>query len=374
MRALRLVLFPSLAAVLLLSAGPAAAQPRGSAEAQLVRARDRFDYGDYADAVRIVRRLLDEGRLTSEQQLVEAHRLLGVSLFYAGDEEEARAAFVRLLSIEPDFRLDPFFHPPKLVEFFDAVRADNEALLAPLRDQRRLLEEQRRLEEEARRRLLEEEERRRLARRRRQEPAGEADMIVERVISNHTYVVNWLPFGSGQFQNQQPTKGAALATAQIITGAASVLGFAVVASASRCIEVDLPAGSAGEDDREKIVQCGIPPDSENLVRNMDRMKWVTGVMFWSLVGYGIIDAHLHYQPYKVVSERRIEAPRPPDGEEAETTGEGTSTGTDDPSRPSTRLDADPPRDHPRTPRALLDFGVSPWLSPDGAGAALTIRF
>ncbi len=372
--------------LVLLMAFPAVAQTRGSAEGQLVRARDRFDYGDYADAVRILRRLIDEGRLTSEQQLVEAHRLLGVSLYYMNDHEESRAAFVRLLSIEPDFRLDPFFHPPRLVEFFDAVRADNEALLAPLRDQRRRLEEQRRLEEDARRRLLEEEERRRLIRQRELEPSGQDEMLLERVISNHTYAVNWLPFGAGQFQNQQQAKAIGLATAQIIMGSASILSYAVVASAPRCVEVDLPRGSSGEP-LQTETRCGIPDESMNLVRNMERMKWMTGVAFWGLVVYGVVDAHRHYQPYKVISERRVSPPSaiedaaesPSNGNDSDfdaanpTSGDQSVSMSNTPVSSSRPSYASGPTDKQVFPTPVK-LTLSPWFSSSTAGAALTIRF
>jgi tetratricopeptide (TPR) repeat protein len=340
------------AAVILLAMGlcfalPEEAAARATADAQLVRARDRFDYGDYADAVRILRRLLDEGRLVSGPQLVEAHRLLGVSHYYLGDEDACRGAFVRLLSIEPDYRLDPFFHPPKLVEFFDSVKAENEALLAPLRDQRRLLEEQRRLEEEARRRLLEEEERRRLERQRRMDPPGETDIVVERIVTHHTYIVNWLPFGAGQFQNEDQVKGIGLATAQVVTGAASVLGFAIVASAERCYDEEIPSNTAGDLERPRTVRrCGIPPESLNMVETMNRVKWIAGGMFWALVGYGIVDAHLNFQPFKVVSEQRIRL------DPADEISAGGARGdlTD------------------------LQLQLSPWLSPDTLGAQIVLRF
>ncbi|MFW5878889.1 MAG: hypothetical protein ACOCVR_03635 [Myxococcota bacterium] len=378
---MRLLCAMAVALASLVLAAPLMAQPRSEVEAQLVRAKDRFDYGDYADAVRILRRLIDEGRLASEQQLVEAHRLLGVSLFYCDEMEESRAAFVRLLSIQPDFRLDPFFHPPKLVEVFDQVRAENESLLQPLRDQRRRLEEQRRLEEEARRRLLEEEERRRLERRRL--ASNGDDRIVERVVSNHSYVVNWLPFGAGQIQNGHRAKAVGLATAQVITGVASILGYAVVEAAPQCRSVTVPAGAEGEPE-QSWVECGVPPESVNMVRNMERVKWVTGAMFWGLVTYGIIDAHVHYRPTEIISERRLRLEPAPQiipvgrgGEDDRSDdGEEDQTSTDRPTDPRSNIE------QPRYPSSSLAAGrrttprmrLSGWVGPGGAGAGLTLRF
>ncbi len=339
---------------------PAPALARSSTEAHLQRARDRFDYGDYDGAIRVLRRLLDEGLLVSDSQLVKAYRLLGVSLYYRGEKSDARAAFVRLLSIEPDYRLDPFFHSPRLVEFFDEVRSENEALLAPLRAQRKRLQEQRRLEEEAVRRLLEEEDRRRAAREERLQ--GDADLVVERVVANHIYIINWIPFGAGQLQNDQAAKAIGLATAQVITGAASILCYAFVASAPRCQDVIVSGNSPGEPERPEQI-CGIPPESVNLVRNMERVKWVSGALFWGLVGYGIIDAHLHFEPQRVLSERTI---RRQPLEETKDREQGSEPA------PRNQPLHDESASIPSSVKRSL--AVSPWLMDGGAGALVTLRF
>ena len=111
----------------------------------------------------------------------------------------AREAFIHLLSIDPDQTLDPFLVPPPIVEFFDQVRADAEPELAPLRERKRQLQEQERLAEEARRRLLAEEHVR----------SGPPSKVV--VVEEHIYMLNFLPFGVGQFQNGDTTKGIIIA-------------------------------------------------------------------------------------------------------------------------------------------------------------------
>ena len=44
---------------------------QAAADGDLKRARDRYEYGDYADAAKLLQRLVDAGSLTSDGQLVE---------------------------------------------------------------------------------------------------------------------------------------------------------------------------------------------------------------------------------------------------------------------------------------------------------------
>ncbi|RMG12624.1 MAG: tetratricopeptide repeat protein [Deltaproteobacteria bacterium] len=325
----------------LTGAAPAlAAETRGD----LQRALDRFDYGNYEDAARLVEKLLAEGRLVEEGDLIEAYRILGLSYYYLKRREKARSAFVRLLSLEPDYRLDPFFHPPKIVEFFDQVRAENESLLAPIRERKKRIEAERRLQEEARRRLLEEEARRAKAAEVEAEQAARRT-VVERTVRRREYLLNWLPFGAGQFQNDEPVKGAVLAAAQAATGLASVVGFAVAGGLRECERRPVPKGSPGEPQQFTVV-CGVAPQNLNLAQTMDRVKWIAGGMFWGLVVYGIVDAHLHYRPTAVLGEVRRE----------EGLGPAPEPGPSAASPPAARL------------------SIQPQVTGDGAGALLSLEF
>lgn len=319
--------------------------------AELKRARDRFEYGDYKDAARVAARLIDDKVLSGESQLIEAYRILGLSYFYLDRPKDARSALVLLLSVDPDFTLDPFFHPPKLVEFFDQVKAENEELLAPIREQMRRLAQERRRQEEIRREFLDEERRRReKADRLASENATKPTIVIERVVSNHDYAVNWLPLGAGQFQNGDDFKGGLLAGAQAVTGAASIIGFVTVAALdSVCVDRESPVFLPLQPVTIEQV-CGVQDGSANLARQMNTVKWVAGAAFWSLVIYGIIDAHLYFEPLVVISETLKEIPR-----EAEA-GVGESEPIAPPEEPSARL------------------RLSPWFGPGSAGAFLTLEF
>ncbi len=257
-------------ALLLPAIGLAAPPP------DLKRAKDRYEFGAYADAAGAVREILARRKDLPEADVVEAYRILGLSEFQLGDRSAARSAFVSLLSIDPDYALDPFLVPPQIVEFFDGVKREAEPELAPLRERRRLLREQERLAEEARRKLLAEEAAR-------SGPPSKVVLVQERI-----YLFNWLPFGAGQFQNGETGKGTTIAVSQVLLGAANIAAIVVhselATSARRC------SYSPG---------CSDPPYSDTTrqqLKTLDIIKYASAGLFWGIYGYSVYDAHVHYVP------------------------------------------------------------------------------
>ncbi len=260
-----------IAAAALLAAAPVSPE--------LKRARDRYEFGAYADAAGAARELLARNPGLPEAEALEAWRILGLAEYQLGDRRQAREAFVNLLSIDPDYALDAFLVPPPIVEFFDKVKHDNEASLAPLRERRRQLKEQERLAEEARRKLLAEEQAR-------SGPPTKTVLVQERI-----YLFNWLPFGAGQFQNGQTVKGTVIAASQVTLGVVNIVAILVHNQI------------AGDPSRRCSLQdatnCSNPPISDSdrvLLRRIDTVKYVSAGLFWGLYAYGVIDAHLHYVP------------------------------------------------------------------------------
>jgi hypothetical protein len=246
---------------------------------ELKRARDRFEFGSFAEAAAIVRGWLAEHPDASGEDAIEAYRILGIAELKLGDEPQARSAFVSLLSLDPDHVLDPFLVEPKVVEFFDRVKREHEPALAPLRERRRALEEQRRLAEDAKRRLLSDEQAR----------TGPPTRVVR--VEEHVYLLNWIPFGAGQFQNGDRAKGTAIAAAQLGLGAlnlgAILFHNAIAQDPSRRCAPSQPAG------------CSRPPytDSDRrLMSRADAVKYSSAALFWLVYAYGVYDAHRHYVP------------------------------------------------------------------------------
>jgi len=248
-------------------------------DSDVKRARDRYEFGAYADAAGAVREMLSRSPDLPEPVAIEAWRILGLAEYQLGNKGAARAAFVQLLSIDPDQVLDPFLVPPPVVEFFDKVRAEAEPELAPLREQKKQLKEQERLAEEARRRLLAEEQIR----------SGPPSKIL--VVQEHIYMLNFLPFGVGQFQNGDTTKGIIIAVSQVVLGAVNLGAIfahnAIAQDPSRRCSVSTPTN------------CSNPPipDSDRaLLQNIDVVKYVSAGLFWGVYIYGVADSLIHYVP------------------------------------------------------------------------------
>src|SRR6266702_7942034 len=105
--------------------------------------------------------------------------LVGGPLRACSSERSRCSAFVSLLSLDPDFALDPFLVEPKVVEFFDQVKREHEPALRPLRERRRAIDEQRRLANEAQQRLLSEEQAR----------SGPPTKVIR--VQDRIYLFNW---------------------------------------------------------------------------------------------------------------------------------------------------------------------------------------
>jgi hypothetical protein len=245
---------------------------------ELKRAKDRFEFGAWADAAGTLRQMLSGDPDLSEDEAIDAWRMLGIAEYHLGDLPQARAAFVNLLSHDPDYSLDPFLVPPPIVEFFDRVKRDHEPALAPLRERKRALREQARLAEEAKRRLLAEE----LAR------TGPPTKVVR--VEERLYLFNWMPLGAGQFQNGDRAKGTAIAAGQTV---AALVNIGAIVFHSQIAEDGSRSCTGGEPG------CSRPPytDSDRrLMGRVEAVKYVSAALFWALYGYGVWDAHRHFVP------------------------------------------------------------------------------
>jgi hypothetical protein len=248
------------------------------APAELKRAKDRFEFGAWADCAGTLRPFLARDPVLSDEEAVEAWRLLGLAEYHLGDRTAARTAFVNLLSFDPDYTLDPFLVPPPIVDFLDKVKRDHEPDLAPLRERKRALREQQRLADEAKRRLLAEEQAR-------NGPPGKVVRIQERI-----YLLNWMPFGAGQYQNGDKSKGTAIAVGQLTLALVNVAAIVVHSQIA--------------DDRTRMCtssqpDCSSPPYSggdRRLLGRLEMAKYVSAGLFWGLYGYGVWDAHRHFVP------------------------------------------------------------------------------
>ena len=249
-----------------------------TAPPELKRAKDRFEFGAYAEAAGALRQLLAGDPDLTEAEFVDAYRMLGISEYYLGDQLQARSAFVNLLSHDPDYSLDPFLVPPAIVEFFDRVKKEHEAALEPLRERKRTLEAEERLAEDAKRKLLAEEAAR----------TGPPTRVVR--VEQHHYFFNWLPLGAGQFQNGETAKGTAIAAGELVLGAVNIGAYLLHNQIAQNRKGDCVSGQPN---------CSKPPytDSDRqLLSQIDTVKYVSAALFWAVYAYGVWDAHRNYVP------------------------------------------------------------------------------
>jgi len=249
-----------------------------AAPPELKRARDRLEFGAWADAAGAIRQLLAKSPQLPDADAVDAYRILGIAEYNLGDQDQSRSAFVNLLARDPDYALDPFLVPPAIVEFFDRVKRENEPSLGPLRARKREAKEQERLAEEARRKLLAEEQAR----------AGPPTKVIR--VQERLYIINWMPLGAGQFQNGQPSKGTAIAAGQV---GAALVNLSAILLHNQIATDRLRSCVSGQPG------CSRPPYSDSdrqLLRGIDIVKYSSAAVFWGLYAWGVWDAHRNYIP------------------------------------------------------------------------------
>ena len=166
----RPVIIACLAVVMLL---PGAARAE-DAEKSLKLGIYAYEHGDYAEAITSLTGVLSPLRLASEDDVAQARKYLGASLFFSGKRDDAAEEFKKLLLLFPDLKLDAFIFPPQLVLFFDEVRTS-------IKDQ---------LEKARAQKLLK-----------------DAIQLPGRRVEVHSLYVNAIPFGAPQFQNGDRVKG-----------------------------------------------------------------------------------------------------------------------------------------------------------------------
>ena len=311
--------------LLCLLALPALAQQAPADGSEPVAAlQSAFEFGNYADVLKRAQARIDQGGL-AEDQLVQLHRLAGLSAFNLQSLPEAERHFTALLELSPDYQLDPFAVPPPAMQFFDQVRKK----LGPRLDQARaaikVRQERARQDAEARTRAEAEAQ----AERHRLEEA--ARRVTVRTVEKRSFWVNFVPFGAGQFQQGRDQVAVSLAVTEGVLAATSIISYFAYDS---LFETRTVPGAPG------VTETGIPQSRQIEARNWRYLKIGASLGFYLVWAGGVADAIYHHQD-EVVTTTTEQAP------------------ASEP-LPPTRPTADA--------RAGLIF------VPHGAGAGLTVHF
>ena len=234
-----------------------------SPEARLQRGKLAYQRGDYAAAVLTLRPLLyPQTLLAQEDQLLLAHRLLALSYFFEHDEAGAEQEFNLLLSLRPDFSLDPLVDPLKAVAFLDDIRRRNE---------QRLEEVRRRQQEEELRQKAEAEALQKRAEELAQKQAKR--VYYERVVHRKLSPLHFVPFGVPQLSDGRTAVGTVFLVGEALTGAASAGAWLTV--------------------RLRYPDNTFPAKEYQAAQALTGTYLGTGSAFWVLVLAGLIDALWH---------------------------------------------------------------------------------
>jgi len=218
---------------------------------ELDKARESRRNGDWDSAMKTVKNLLfPRPSLASQADLVDAHVILGVCYHHLGQRDEAKVEFEEALSLDPEKTLDSMIYDAGDVRLFDEVRAEIHDRLEREKERRKLAEQA-----EAIRKYLE----------------------AQRLYEVHPFYINFLPFGAGQFQNHDTTRGYLFAGGEL-----AMLGT----SLGVWLYLTRQYGLVGT----------VPLEEALTVRRLQQVEFATGVAFWALYGLSIFDALRHYTP------------------------------------------------------------------------------
>ncbi len=219
---------------------------------ELDQAQSSFRHGDCPSAIRILKDLLyPRPQLARTSDLVEAHVVLGACQYELGHREDAKGEFEAALSLDPTKTLESIGgYTEGQIRVFDETRADIEARAKRDRELRELEERNERI-----RKLLEN----------------------TRQYETRSWAVNFVPFGAGQFQNGQRTKGILFAAGQ---------GIPAVTSAGIFLYL---AGKYG-------LEAKVPLEDGPSIRRLQQIEIATGAAFFGIYAWSVIDGLLHFKP------------------------------------------------------------------------------
>jgi tetratricopeptide (TPR) repeat protein len=264
----------------------------------LDHARSSFRSHDCDSAAKSLTVLLyPKEQLALASDLLEAHEMLGACNADAGRIQDAKDEFEKALQLDPTAKLDSNFFSTAAQHLFDETRNDLAQRRAKEAEIRKLQEERARLK-----------------------------LILENThyVETHHYYQNFLPFGLGQFQNSDQTKGYLFAAGQ---GLAVGGSFAIWLYLVRKYGVNCP-------------YC-VKLDDADGVRHLQEAQVALGGVALFLYGWSVIDAVRHYKPQVQIDKSTLS--------------------------PDMILDT-----HPKKQRTSLRerIQIVPMLAPDGAGIGI----
>ena len=221
------------------------------------RGKSAYLYGSYALAIDCLGPLLSPDLLlSSPDELALAYEYVGLAYFYLDRRAEAEPFFKSLIFFRPEHELDPVRVPPDAVTFYAQL---HDALAGELSARSRALEAQRAREDAA------------------LEALTRRELIIEQRVNSR--LVALLPFGVGQFQNDDPRAGYFFLSAELITTLASVGLFWQIEQMRQ--------------DNGRFARADV-----SFARELQSAQLITGGVALGLALSGVIHALINYQPQR----------------------------------------------------------------------------
>ena len=254
-------------------------------------ARRNYDKQNYAKAARGLESLVGGvvPRATSPVVRLESRKYLGATYLFLGKKQAAREQFRALLEEDPEYDIDPVAFPEAVVQTFQEVQQE----VAAKRAREDALEAVRRQREQS-------DEVEELIRQQERIRALEELAAVETVEKVNSRWIAALPFGIGQFQNQDRPLGIMFAVTESAFLVASIATFI----GHNSLRDENPAPS--EIDRARRVE-----------RALRIGNWVSVGAFLSFAVAGVIEAEVRFKPV-IRTTRKRELPE--DTRSPQTTG------------------------------------------------------
>jgi len=262
------------------------------ASAALERARINYESAKYSACVDAFTRLLEQASHLQLKERSVARVYLAACLIASGKLDEARQRFRQAIledrQLEPP---DPVVFPQAVVDVFLEVRGS-------------LMEALERQQEEELLRGRQEAEARARAEQRERWRVAELERLasLETVVRRNDRWMAWVPFGMGQFQNEDRTLGWIFFTSEAV--------LAVTAITATSIELGLHSQAEGG---------RAPLDSQDLTSKVKAARQVGTVSVIALIGVvaaGILEANLSYRSEVAVGQRKRSLPDALRGPEA----------------------------------------------------------
>ena len=130
--------------------------------------------------------------------------------------------------------------------------------------------------------------------------------VTVRTVERRSFLVNFVPFGAGQFQQGRVAAGTGFAIAEAMLAITSIVAYFAYGSMIETRTVTLDNRLGGP---TTITETGIPANRTEEANVWRTLKIGAGLGFYGVWAAGVADAIIHHQDPVVTT--RIETPPPP---------------------------------------------------------------